>query len=100
MGKLLDTVHGVKIRLPAERWQHVASRHPELTALEDDIALALAEPEMVVEGPGGEYLALRKLDSAKWLVVVYRLTGRNGFVITAFVTRRRQYFERWRQVWP
>jgi hypothetical protein len=41
------------------------------------------------------------MEDGKTLVVVYRETGADdGFVITAFLTRRPGSFERRKQVWP
>jgi len=45
-------------------------------------------------------LALRELELGKFLVVVYRELVGDGFVITAFVTRRLRSIERRKQLWP
>ena len=42
----------------------------------------------------------REIDNGKYIVVVYReLSKGDGFVITAFLTRRRRQFERRRKIW-
>jgi hypothetical protein len=38
--------------------------------------------------------------TARELLVVYRETGHDGFVITAFLTRRTKSLERRTQLWP
>lgn len=48
----------------------------------------------------GELLALRETKPGKWLVAVYREFKDNGFVITAFLTRRGAALERREQLWP
>jgi len=48
----------------------------------------------------GELLATKEAELGKWLVVVYRELDRDGFVITAFLTRRIASLERRRQLWP
>jgi hypothetical protein len=55
----------------------------------------------VLSGTGGELLAVRMIESGKAVVVVYRETGvDDGFVITAFVTRRLGSLDRREQLWP
>ena len=48
----------------------------------------------------GDLLAVRELEPGKHLVVVYREGEADGFIITAFMTRRLRQLERRRQVWP
>jgi hypothetical protein len=47
-----------------------------------------------------ELAAVREIEEGKWLVAVYREIGEDGFIITAFLTRRARWFERREQVWP
>jgi len=42
----------------------------------------------ILAGSASERLAVREFERGKFLVVVYRETGHDGFVITAFWTRR------------
>lgn len=94
--------NGVWVRLPAERWQHIAEEHPELASLRAAVLEAVGSAEYVLEGYGGERLAVRRLDSGKALVVAYReVDSQDGFVITAFITSRvAAIFKRRRQIWP
>jgi hypothetical protein len=91
---------GVPIRLTDERWAHITEEHDELTGLRSEVLQTIAEPERIIAGRAGELLALRELEKGKWLVVVYRELGDDGFVITAFLTRRLRSFERRKQTWP
>ncbi|MEX0669064.1 MAG: hypothetical protein WD060_01215 [Pirellulales bacterium] len=93
---------GVWVRLPAERWRHIATEHPELARLRITVLEAIANADYVLEGAVGELLAVRRLDSSKALVVAYReLESRDGFVITAFMTSRvAVLLKRRRQLWP
>ena len=61
---------------------------------------AIADPLRIVAGGEGELLALRELELGKFLVVVYREFVVDGFVITAFLTRRLRSIERRKQLWP
>ena len=92
---------GVPIRLTDERWAHIAEEHCELAGLREEVIAAVSEADRVLAGSLGELLALRTMEDGKTLVVVYRETGADdGFVITAFLTRRPGSFERRKQVWP
>ena len=92
--------NGVPIRLTDERWTHITEEHEELAGLRQEVLKTVAEPQRIVEGKDGELLAMRELEDEKWLVVVYRELGDDGFVITAFLTRRLRSFEKRKQVWP
>ena len=107
--------NGVPIRLPDERWSHIMEEHGELEALRDAILLTIAQPEKILAGSQGELLAIREVEPEKWLVVVYRegdrdasretdanneIANRDGFVITAFLTRRYRSLDRRMQLWP
>jgi hypothetical protein len=92
--------NGVPVRLSDERWAHITEEHCELAGLRLEVMEAIAKPERVLAGGAGELLALRETEPGKWLVAVYREFKDDGFVITAFLTRRRAALERRRQLWP
>jgi hypothetical protein len=74
--------NGLSIRLTAERWAHIAEEHGELASLREEL------------------LAVREIEPGKHLVVVYRELTDDGFIITAFVTRRMRSLARREQRWP
>jgi len=92
--------NGVTVRLTHERWSHITEEHCELAGLRLDVLEAVRQPECILAGGAGELLAMRQVEPEKWLVVVYREAGEDGFIITAFLTRRKASLERRRQVWP
>jgi hypothetical protein len=58
------------------------------------------EPEAIYEGKMGECIAARQIEKDKYIVVIYRELGKeDGFVITAFLTRRKRQLERRRKIW-
>lgn len=92
---------GVPIRLTDERWAHIIEEHCELAGLREDVLETVARAERVFAGGAGELLAVKMLEEGKALVVVYRETSsEDGFVITAFSTRRMAGIERRPQIWP
>ncbi len=96
-----QSVNGVTIRLTSERWLHITEEHAELAGYFFDVLEVLEKPAVVFEGTGGELLAAREIEPAKHLVVVYKeLTAEDGFVITAFLTRRIRQLDRRKRVWP
>ena len=85
---LAQSVNGVSIRLTAERWDHISRRHPEVARLQSSVLAAISRPQAVYEGSAGSLLAVTPQDDL-YLVVVYReVSAEDGFVITAYLTRR------------
>ena len=91
---------GTPVRLTDERWAHIVEGHNELAGMRLDVLEAVAEAERVLQGRAGECLALKEHEPGKWLVAVYREFERDGFIITAFLTRRIGSLDRRRQIWP
>lgn len=61
----------------------------------------IAHAERVVAGRHDALLAVRRVEAGKSLVVVYReCDASDGFVITAFATRRLAALDRRQQRWP
>ena len=91
------SVNGVPIRLPPERWRHISEAHPDLADQKSDILVTIRSPDLVQEGDFGTLLAAKRQDDI-YLVVVYReLSPSDGFVVTAYRTRRlRQRHVVWR----
>ncbi len=92
--------NGSPVRLTDERWVHITEEHAELAGYRRDVLEAIAEPERILSGNEGELLATRTQQDGKILVAVYRELTNDGFVITAFITRRAASLNRRTQVWP
>jgi len=100
MTETVASKNGVAVRLTDERWAHITEEHAELAGYRLEVLEAIATPERILAGNAGELLAVRKQNDGKTLVVVYRETVNDGFVITAFLTRREASLSRSRQLWP
>ncbi len=60
----------------------------------------VAEPEIVFEGKEKENIALREIETLKYIVVIYKETSEtDGFIITAFITNKKQQFDRRKILW-
>jgi len=92
--------NGLPIRLTDERWTHITEEHAELAGMRLEVLEAISQPERVLAGGEGELLAVRELEVGKFLVVVYREMDKDGFIITAFITRRVGSLDRRTQLWP
>lgn len=91
---------GIGIRLTDERWTHITEEHCELAGLRSEVVETVSHPDRILLGGDGELIAVREVDIGKHLVVVYREQTNDGFIITAFLTRRIRYLEKRRQLWP
>ncbi len=75
-----------RIRLTSERWTHIETRHPNLQGWRGRVLETVESPEFVVPGRHSELLAVSPyshLGKTRFLVVVYREMGEDGFIITA-----------------
>ena len=79
---------------------HATEEHCDLAGMRLEVLDTIAHPERIFEGRDGELFAVRELETGKWLVGVYREIGNDGFLITAFLTKRIPSFERRKRVWP
>ena len=83
------SVNGTCVRLTDERWLHITEEHSEMAGYGFDVLDVLEKPDIVFAGGEGELLAAREIEVGKHLVVVYKeQTLDDGFVVTAFLTRR------------
>ena len=94
------SINNVRIRLPDERWHHIVQRHDDLAEQRGMIVQTIAAPTRILQGNEGAFMAIREIKSGKWLVVVYREAGADGFVVTAFTTRKINSLNRRPQLWP
>jgi hypothetical protein len=98
--KTAKSVNGVMIRLPDERWLHITEEHAEMTDYLDETLETVQKPLAVFEGSAGELLAAREVETGKYVIVAYReISAKDGFIITAFLTRRWKQIERRKKIW-
>jgi hypothetical protein len=92
--------NGVPIRLTDERWSHITEEHTELVGMRLNVLETVANPERILQGKYSALLAVSEMTAGKYLVVVYNEQEDDGFIITAFLTRRTNSLNRRKQVWP
>ncbi len=97
---LAESVNGVLIRITEERLNHIYQGHPEVKGCEKWIVETIENPDLILEGDYGALLAVKKYEKTpvsenKYLVVVYKEISEDGFLITAYFTRR---YAKWRKI--
>jgi hypothetical protein len=98
---IVQSKNAVPIRLPEERWLHITEEHSEMAGYYYEVLETIQEPDAIFGGRTGDLLAVRQLELGKYMVVVYKELGASdGFVITAFLTRRLRQIERRQKLWP
>jgi hypothetical protein len=100
MTEMVISKNDVPIRLADERWVHITEEHSELAGMRLEILETIVNPTQIFAGTRGELFAVREIEPGKSLVVVYREFQNDGFIITAFLTRRMQAFRRRQRLWP
>jgi len=92
--------NGVPIRLTAERWHHIIESHSEMAGYYFEVLETIENPDAIYEGRMGECIAIRKLKNDKYVVVIYKeINKKDGFIITAFITKKKKQFERRKIIW-
>lgn len=93
------STNGIPIRLTEERWSHIVEEHPELTPFRNLLHDVITVPNAIYEGSMGELLGLKEVEPGKNLIVVYKELPTDGFVITAFFSRRTRFLEKRKKIW-
>ncbi len=98
---IVQSKNGVPIRLTHERWFHITEEHSEIAGYFYEVLETIVNPDSIYKGNSEELLAVTEVESGKYLVVVYKeIDSNDGFIITAFLTRRIQQIERRGKQWP
>ena len=98
---VIKSKNDVPIRLPEERWFHITEEHSEMAGYYFEVLESVAQPEAIYEGSAGECLAVREVEKDKYIVVIYKeVSNEDGFIISAFLTKRKRQLERRRRLWP
>ena len=78
------------IWLSEKAWDHISTRHPEVSFYKSEIIEAVKEPDIVLKGSRSEFKAIKYLSRThvgpKYLVVVYKVVNEEKHIITAYFT--------------
>lgn len=87
--EIATSVNGVPIRLTGERWLHIVDARDDLVGREEDVLATVQSPDWVTRGYRGSLVAWKGYGRRGFLAVVYKeLNNHDGFIITAFFSRR------------
>jgi hypothetical protein len=81
--------NNVPIRITQERWMHITKRHSEMENQKEKISETISNPEFILVGDFGEFLAGRFYHETpltnKYLIVAYKeISAHDGYVLTAY----------------
>ncbi|MEW6614040.1 MAG: hypothetical protein AB1401_00995 [Thermodesulfobacteriota bacterium] len=88
MADIALSINNVPIRLTDERWKHIVENHDDIAGYYDTVLRAVEEADYIIKGYGGAFIALQEIDKMKFLAVVYKEFINDGFIITAYFTRK------------
>ena len=99
--EVIQSKNNVTIRLTEERWLHITEEHSELAGYYFEVLETIETPEEIYQGMSSECIAIKEIEEKKYIVVIYKEIDKNdGFIITAFLTRKKKQFERRIKLWP
>ncbi|MBU4485584.1 MAG: DUF4258 domain-containing protein [Candidatus Delongbacteria bacterium] len=91
--RVVYSKNNIPVRITDGRLEHIFNGHPEMNNMQDDIIATLERPDVIQNGDYGEKLACKLFDKSpvtfnKYLVAVYKEETTEGFLITAYFTRK------------
>lgn len=98
---IIISKNNVPIRLTGERWEHITKSHDYMASYFLEILESVADPDFIAAGSTGALIAVKQIGKGrKYIVVVYREESRkDGFVITAFLTKKLKQLKRRKIIW-
>jgi hypothetical protein len=100
--KTLTDCFGHKVRLTDERLAHILN-HGEMKGMATELPSVLLQPRLVRRSRTDAAMKLfyefyaRTIVGGKWLCVVVKYTGKDAFVVTAYLTDKPKAGE---DLWP
>ncbi|MBN1906406.1 MAG: hypothetical protein JW927_15045 [Deltaproteobacteria bacterium] len=85
---IILSVNKVSIRLPDERWKHIVENHDDLAGYYDIVLKTIENPDYIIKSYKDALIALVEVSEKKYLAVVYKEFIDDGFIITAYFTKK------------
>ena len=73
--------------------------HPNLTDKQNKVLATVKNPDYIFEGRGSELLAVSITSKRAYLVIVYKESVDDGFIITAFETTDKLWLFKKELIW-
>ena len=97
---IVYSIRKIPIRLTEERWFHITEGHPEMAGYYHTVLQCIECPDAVYKGIENENIAVLEIEAGKYVTTIYKeLDNADGFVITAFFTKRIRQIERREKLW-
>ena len=91
--------NGIVVRLTEERWRHIVLMHSNLADKQNQVLATVKNPEYIFKGKANELLAVSVLSKRGYIVVVYKESANDGFIITAFETTDKLWLFKKELIW-
>jgi len=88
MTDIAFSVNKVPVRLTAERWKLIVENHDDMGGYYDTVLKTVEDANYVIKGYKDALIALQEVSKKKYLAVVYKEFTDDGFIITAYFTRK------------
>lgn len=85
---VVKSKNNIPVRLTEERWFHIIENHDDLAGYYDEVLQTVEEPNYIIKGYGDALIALKEVEKSKFLAVTYKEFRTDGFIITAYLTRK------------
>ena len=86
--------NGIEIRVTSERWSHITEAHDYMAGNLDIVLETIEDPDIIIDSGKDELIAIKYYPktsiSKKDMVVIYKEQGSDGFVITSFMTSKKE----------
>lgn len=80
---------GFQVRVTKAYWELIVTiKHPVMAGREEDVKMALAQPDEIRQSKSDEmvFLFYKEEREKRWICAVSRQTGSEGFLITTYPT--------------
>lgn len=102
--QIVISKNGIPIRLTLERWAHIIESHDYMAGNQDLVLETVESPDYIIKGEKDEIIVVKHYDktsiSEKYLVVIYKESQKDGFVITSFMTTNKERLLKKEVLWP
>ncbi len=96
---IVQSVNRIPIRLTKERWFHISENHDDLAGYYEHVLETVENPDKVIRGYGGAFIAVKATGKRRYLCVIYKefASKHDGFIISAYFTSK---IDRRKVIWP
>lgn len=87
---IILNINNKSIRLTSKQWKHIVYRHPEICNKINEIESTLKFPDYIKKEENIQKYYKYLKEEAKYMMIAVKILNGDGFVITAYTTRKIQ----------